>query len=312
MKVGVIGCGVVGETVACWLEQHEHDVLRYDPPKGWTPNLDECNTVFICVPTPVGIADGQIVSVIKPGATLDKMEIVSSFVDSRTLRGGSDMSLVKESVLHLRGEKTVIIKSTVLPGTTDLLQSECPEHTFFFVPEFLSEDTAASDYASQLVSMIGVPGKRRWNHQVVGIEVECLWRDNLIPRIPGKELLVVSALVAETYKLMRNAYLATKVIFFNEIYDLCEKAGIDFSELRALATGDPWILGNHTDALHKGYRGYGGKCFPKDVNALIAYAKSLGVDLGLLKEVRRVNECLANASPAFSGAIRTSGKSVQA
>ena len=262
MKVGVMGCGVVGGTVAKWLERQKHSVARYDPPLGHEDDsvLDDCETVFISVPTPF---DGK----------------------------QCDVTLVVRSVMLLRGHKTVIIKSTVTPGTTAHLQGENMQHLFFFVPEFLSEDSADDDYENPLVSMIGVP---RWEKTTVfdkaRINVRRLWEDKLIP--VGGEPVVTSAKVAETYKLMRNAYLATKVVFFNEVYDLCQKSGIDYDKIRLLAEGDPWIRGHHTDVMHKGYRGYGGKCFPKDVNALIAYADESSVDLATLRMARAVNEML--------------------
>ena len=262
MKVGVMGCGVVGGTVAKWLERQKHSVARYDPPLGHEDAsvLDDCETVFISVPTPF---DGK----------------------------QCDVTLVVRSVMLLRGPKTVIIKSTVLPGTTDRLQGENMHHQFFFIPEFLSEDSADDDYENPLVSMIGVP---RWEKTTVfdrkRINVNRLLNDKLIPTGAGSA--ITSAKVAETYKLMRNAYLATKVVFFNEVYDLCQKSGIDYDKIRLLAEGDPWIRGNHTDVMHKGYRGYGGKCFPKDVNALIEYAEDCDVCLSILHGVRAVNEVL--------------------
>lgn len=258
MKVGVIGCGVVGETVAQWLEKRWHSVARHDPPKGMLDSLDECEAAFICVPTDF---DGN----------------------------QSDMSIVYEAASCLRGRKNVIVKSTVLPGTTCFLQKTYPQHTFFFIPEFLSEDSAATDYAAPLVSMVGVTVWDRldsFQRQLATAQVQRLRDDNLIGR---HYRTIVQSTVAEFYKLMRNAYLATKVIFFNEMYDLCTRDKIDFGVIRDLARADPWIGGEHTDPTHKGYRGYGGKCFPKDVSAILAYARERGVDLELLSAAQQVN-----------------------
>lgn len=253
MNVGIIGCGMVGETVARWLERHDHAVVRHDPPKGWDreKELDDCQAVFVCVPTP--------------------------FQERKWPHDAyGDMSLVRQSILYLRGHKIVVIKSTVLPGTTDELSALCQQHTIFFVPEFLSEATADSDYAAPLVNLVGINEfTKRSVKELTGI-IPNGWT-----AVPNK--------AAETYKLLRNAFAAVKVIFFNEMYDLAEKVKVDYSQLRNLAFCDPWIRGNHTDPLHGGYRGYGGKCLPKDMKALIAFGESLGVELGLLKAAEIFN-----------------------
>jgi len=79
------------------------------------------------------------------------------------------------------------------------------------------------------------------------------------------------------------------VVFANQMYDLCEKLGIQYDRVKEAAAADKRIGPTHLDILHKGYRGYGGKCLPKDIRALIQLGNELGVELALLKEVEKIN-----------------------
>jgi UDP-glucose 6-dehydrogenase len=94
--------------------------------------------------------------------------------------------------------------------------------------------------------------------------------------------------VAETVKYMENAYLAMKVAFCNEFFDLCEAARVDYDKVRDLWTED-WRIGtSHTEVTPE--RGYGGKCLPKDVSAVCASARELGVPMEIMEAVASVNQ----------------------
>jgi UDP-glucose 6-dehydrogenase len=85
---------------------------------------------------------------------------------------------------------------------------------------------------------------------------------------------------------------SVKVVYANQIYDLCEKLGIDYNRVRECAAADKRIGPSHLEIFHKGYRGYGGKCLPKDTRALIWLGDKLGVDLELLKTSEKINKVL--------------------
>jgi UDPglucose 6-dehydrogenase len=244
-KTAIVGTGMVGGALAKVLE---HPTL-YDPPKGIgsLKELNEARIIFICVPTP--------------------------YTDI-----GCDTSLVEGVVGGLEGNKIVVIKSTVIPGTTDKLQEKYPQHKFLFNPEFLTEVTADQDMKYPDRQILGYTDK---SYSVAGDVMM------LLPLAPFER--IVPAKEAEMVKYYGNTWFSTKVIFANQMYDLCQKVGIDYDTVKDCVSYDKRIGRSHLEIWHKGYRGYGGKCLPKDTQALIKYADQNGVNMGLLKEAERFN-----------------------
>jgi UDP-glucose 6-dehydrogenase len=115
---------------------------------------------------------------------------------------------------------------------------------------------------------------------------------------------VMRAREAEMVKYFGNTWFSTKVVFANQIYDLCEALGIDYDIVKEGASADKRIGRTHLDVFHKGYRGYGGKCLPKDTRALIQLGDQLGVELALLKRVEELNNALV-ACRAEQAAAKT-------
>ena len=256
--VAIIGLGVVGNALRNHLESSRCDVRIFDPAKGHGDGaqMQEADIAFICVPTPY-----------TPGR-------------------GFDDSYLHDAVRRLTGSKTIVIKSTVLPGTTDLLQQRYPQHRFLFNPEFLREATAAE----RLINP---------DRQIVGCTEESAgdaWRViAMLPRAPFER--ICAAREAEMAKYMANAFLAVKVIFANEMFDLCTRLRIPYEGARDIAAADPRIGESHLRVFDGGYRGYGGKCLPKDSKALLDLARSTGVDMTLLAAADRVNTELRAAGP---------------
>jgi UDPglucose 6-dehydrogenase len=251
--IGIIGAGIVGGSLYKYLQEGWHDVQVYDPPKGYPSMeaLDAADVIFVCVPTPY------------------------------TAGRGFDDSFLNEAVAGIRGSKTVIIKSTVLPGTTQLLQDRYPEHRMMFNPEFLREATAYDDFVQP-------------DRQIVGCTIASAGEAErvleLLPRAPFE--LVCSASEAEMAKYVANSFLAVKVIYANEIFDLCKRLGIDYAPVRDIVANDARIGGSHLDVFDAGYRGYGGKCLPKDSKSLLDLARSVGIELEVLRATDRANTVL--------------------
>jgi len=109
----------------------------------------------------------------------------------------------------------------------------------------------------------------------------------LLPLAPFER--IVPAKVAETVKYFNNTWFATKVIFANQVYDVCEKMNTDYNQVSECASADKRVGPSHLRVMHKGYRGYGGKCLPKDTRAFIQLGERLGVNLKLLKQVEEIN-----------------------
>ena len=251
--IGVIGAGVVGGAVRAYFEGRDDEVAVFDPPKGYTDAaaLDRTDVVFVCVPTPytrgVGFDDGHLL----------------------------------KAVSAIRGDKSVVIKSTVLPGTTDILQERYPRHRFIFNPEFLREASAYDDFVRPDRQVIGCTDASRG-------DAERLLA--MLPRAPFE--LICTAREAEMAKYVANSFLAVKVMFANEAFDLCEALRIDYGAIRAIVSADERIGGSHMEIFDSGYRGYGGKCLPKDSKALLDLARIAGVDMHVLAAADHANALL--------------------
>mgnify|MGYP001575581318 CR=1 FL=1 len=270
IPIGIIGLGMVGGAYARWFESRGHPVLPYDPPKGIgsRDSVNGANLILIAVPTPFDEKSGRF-----------------------------DGSLVEEAISALTGSKIVVIKSTVLPGTTKRLQAQYPQHRLLFCPEFLTESRAAEDVARPAVSIVGYTTAS----QAVAPDVMALFAPAPFERMmPASE--------AEFFKYLRNAFFATKVIFFNQLYDLSTRLNLDYEVIRECAANDPWIAGHHMEVWHRGYRGYGGKCLPKDTRAFMAFSAQEGVRLELLETVERINQILQISTSTPAEQVRLSAE----
>jgi UDPglucose 6-dehydrogenase len=250
-KVGIIGKGYVGGTIARFYKGSKaYDKYNHSDSLEDVLNRDY---IFICVPTP-------------------------------SSEKGFDRSILDEvmtQVAESGKEKIVIIKSTVLPGTTDYYQELYPHLKMIFNPEFLTQNTGDHDFSFPDRQIVGHTEKSfRVAKDVI----------NLLPLAPFER--IIPAKVAEMTKYFGNTWFSTKVVFANQMYDLCRKLGIEYDHVKECAAADKRIDRTHLDIFHKGYRGYGGACLPKDTQALIAFAEELGVELALLKKVEEINNKL--------------------
>lgn len=229
----------------------------YDPAQGHrSPEaLDDADVVFVCVPTPY-----------TPGH-------------------GFDDSHLLQAVRALRGSHTIVIKSTVLPGTTQLLQSQMPQHRFLFNPEFLREATAWEDFIAPDRQIVG------WTAASQPVAQDVM---DLLPRAPFERICLADE--AEMAKYVANSFLAIKVSYANEVFDLCSRLHIDYDSVRAIVGADARIGDSHFDVHDNGYRGYGGKCLPKDSKTLLDLARSVGLELAVLGAADEVNESLRAAA----------------
>ena len=178
-------------------------------------------------------------------------------------------------------EQIVVIKSTVAPGTTYAYQEKFPALNLIFNPEFLTEKTAAQDFAHPDKQLVGFTAKTgEYAQQVMKI----------LPRAPYEK--IIHARAAEMAKYAINCYYAFKVIFANTIYDLCQKLGVDYDQVREGLVNDKRIIDSHFDVTHGGYRGYAGKCLPKDVKTLVWFARQSQAPARLIETVIELNDKL--------------------
>lgn len=255
--VGVIGYGYVGRATGEGLATNPNNkVFWYDKFKK-SPNtlkevVEKSDFIFIAVPTPI-------------------------FSDY----SGMDMSIVEEVVGKVAKEikdsgKIVIIKSTSLPGTTKKLAAKYPKINFVMNPEFLTQENANADFLKPYRTVIGCPNSD------VGLRVQRLY-ETILPK--DQPYFITDVTSAEMIKFMSNLILASKIVLANEFYDLSQKVGANYLDVRAAVEADPRI-GRHLGVPGPdGDRGFGGACFPKDTIGLLGVAKKEGVDMSALRAV---------------------------
>lgn len=258
-KIGIAGIGYVGGAVETWFKSQGYPVFLYDKYKkiGSPEELNKAEIIFLCLPTP--------------------------FIEEN--EKGFDDSALQEVLNQIHGEKIIVIKSTVLPGTTESYQKKFPQHKILFNPEFLREKYALKDFLSSDRQVLGITEKSK------GIAKDII---KLLPSAPW--VAIIPAREAEMIKYMANSFLATKVVLANEFYELCQKLKIDYEKVKEGVGRDKRIGKSHLEIFSDNYQGYGGSCFPKDINALLDFANSKKINMPLLKKIRAINRQLLKKS----------------
>jgi len=260
MKIGIIGVGFVGGTTAKVLEQH-HELILYDKykqPHTDSSLLSEAEVVFICVPTPM-----------KPSGEIDYSAIHNS------------IETLKQVTQNNRVKPLVIIRSTAVSGTTDNLENIYP-FNFAFNPEFLREKHAVEDMKNTNRIVIGA--NRQEDFDMV--------KSVYMPLFPNAKYVCVDNKTAEMMKYANNAMLTGQIALANELYQICNVLNIDYEKIKEVLLLDDRVAKNISVPGHDGEMGFGGKCLPKDLNALIYLAREKMYRPYLLEEVWRLNERL--------------------
>lgn len=265
--IAVVGQGFVGGSLTTVFSEHGFDILAYDKAgkyaKGshsykpvdlrhlvsFAENTEDFSGVyFICLPTPM-------------------------FED-----GSADLGIVEnvlEELAAIPGNRIAVVKSTVPPGSTESWNKkyESTGLRVIFNPEFLTEANALDDMRNQNRIIIG--GPRPWINSVKQIF------QTAFPKVP---IIKTSSTTAEMVKYLTNNFLTVKVAFANEMAQICEALDttgldVDYDKVVEYAKYDTRLGTSHWSVPGPdGARGYGGHCFPKDINAMIDVAKKNGVD----------------------------------
>lgn len=188
--------------------------------------------------------------------------------------GSCDMTNVYETLEKITSNVPILIKSTISLEGWRLINRAYPKAKLTFSPEFLRAQHAMEDFKNQEYTYLGGGDSAFWS----GI-LSMKLGTTVVTHDP--EVLILT-------KYFRNAYLATKVSLFNQMHDLCEAAGVDAKEVLTYTALDDRIGTSHT--LVTDERGYGGHCFPKDMNAIIKSAELLGYDLSIMRNARNYND----------------------
>jgi len=269
-KIGVIGVGMVGGPLARYFKEEQghkrgEDLFLFDidPKKEYLDDVNQADIIFVSVPSP------------------------------RSSDGSCDTTIVNSAFERIKGEKIIVLKSTVPPGTTEYLQKKYSNFKILFNPEFLTEKKAWEDFLKP-------------DRQIVGFTAASIDAAHivlsLLPKAPFMspwgfhtyKPIKITATEAEIIKYGGNVHFARKVNFANAIAILSKKHGVDYENVRAGMAADYRVGDSHIDVNHGGYRGFGGYCFPKDLDAFIAHfdEQGLGHAAELLKNDRKFNEVL--------------------
>ncbi len=290
MNLTIIGTGYVGLVTGVCFADSGNDVICVDIDNA---KIDMLNAGQVPIYEP-GLAeliarnreDGRIEFTTDMKRGVEHAEIIFIAVGTPMSQSGeADLSYVFAAARNIGrfmdGYKVVVDKSTVPVGTADKVRDIIRKHTsheFDIVsnPEFLKEGTAISDFMKPDRVVVGAESKRALE----------MMRELYEPFLRTfHPLIVMDTRSAEMTKYAANCFLATKISFINEISNLCEKAGADIAAVREGIGADRRI---GYDFLFPGV-GYGGSCFPKDVQALIHTGHELGYATQLLEAVEAVN-----------------------
>ena len=252
MKLGFIGQGWIGKNLADHFDARGFDTVRFAKEEPYTKNegaIKECDIVFVAVPTPT----------------------TPSGFDDRILR----------NVLQYVGEgQSVVIKSTIIPGTTDKLVKEYPHLFIFHAPEFLREASVRKDIDTPDRNILGIPSEyyddEEWQTRAKQIMT-------VLPDAPYTS--ICRAAEAELTKYGGNNFLYIKVVYMNMLHDLAKAHGADWENVVDNMKADPRIGTSHMQPVHqyahmdnKQGRGAGGHCFIKDFAAFRHHHEALHPD----------------------------------
>jgi nucleotide sugar dehydrogenase len=264
VKVGIVGLGYVGKVMFEFFSK-KYDTWYYDTAasgmKLFLPKfvsmerINTMNLAVVCVPTAM---KGD---------------------------GSCDTSIVEKVVGELETD-LILIKSTVTPGTTDKLMARYPNKRIVFSPEYCGESTYntghdfVQDASNEPFYIFGGDSK--------DTSAMC---DLFAPIAgPTKTYYQCTAIEAELIKYMENAFLGTKVVFTYEMDQICKTFGADFHKVREGWLLDPRINRSHTAVFNHNKEPFGGKCLPKDINAIVKACRDAGYDPRFLAELLLSND----------------------
>jgi len=278
-NLGIIGYGFVGQAVANGFQVASggKDTIRYYDKYKETLSLEEVidksEFIYICLPTPM-----------------------------KDDESGIDLSIIQEMMGEItkytnNTDKIVIIKSTVTPGTTAGLEKKYPKTKFAFNPEFLTEANFLEDFLNADRTVIGA------NNDLVSRSVAVLYQQ----RFSKTKIFQTDPTTAEMVKYFSNAFLSLKITFANFFYDYCQKIGVKYEEVKRMGAFDNRIVDKHLEVTTQ--RGFGGKCFPKDLIAIMGEFKKAGVDASLFETMWKYNKKVRKVHDWEEIPFAVSGKS---
>ena len=271
-KIGIVGRGFVGSAVqfgfspnvGCDAEVRVYDIDPNKSTHSLEETVHESDFIFLSVPTPSN-EDGSI-----------NIDIVDSALN--------DISKMADDY-NWANDYVVLLRSTVIPGTTREFQSKYSNLNLLFNPEYLTERSANFDFINQSRFIIG--GGEVAVSKMYSENLSDLFRERFGESI---SILETNYETAEMIKYMNNCFFSTKISFMNEMYQIAKKSNVDWEQAVSGFVTDGRIGHSHLNVPgHDGKFGFGGSCFPKDIRAMIKYAEEIGVDVNVLKGTWETN-----------------------
>jgi nucleotide sugar dehydrogenase len=257
MKIGIIGQGFVGNAVYQKFKDY-YEVITYDLDKSKCNSTEEevisnSDIIFVCLPTPMRRDNGGCWT----GIVDATLNVINTYNKC----------------------KTVVVKSTIPPGTTKEWNSKYENINVVFNPEFLTEANAVNDYDNQNRIILG--GDEDVTMNIAPI----FW-----PVFPKADVILTDSTEAEMVKYLTNNFLSVKVAFANEMYDLCSTLNIDYDDVVGMATYDERLGKSHWSVPGPdGDFGFGGHCFPKDLAAILSVTKEHDTIDNVLRAAQATN-----------------------
>lgn len=203
--------------------------------------------------------------------------------------GNCDISIVKSVLESLKNNVTketyVIIKSTIVPGTSKELSEKYTNFDVIFCPEFLTQKNYLNDIYNAKFVLLGIPNKfNMTKYQKILNVIRTFYKHNT-----QIDILIRSYEECELFKYILNTYFGIKITFFNEIYDLCKKMNVDYQNLKELFSLDPRVGDYGITVPGDHGRGYHGVCIPKEVRGMIKLQEKLGLSSELMSCIDKRN-----------------------
>ena len=258
MKIGIIGKGFVGNAVyqkfKSFFDLYVFDLKVELSNSSFNKLVDNCKVIFICLPTPMN-NDGSC-----------NVEIVRSVM--------TRLNKVTNAI--------VINKSTVIPGTTEIFNKEFKNLQIVYNPEFLRERNSVEDFKNQNRIILGGHTKATKYLKKIYNKV-----------FPTANIIETSSRDAEMIKYFTNVFLANKVSFANEMYELCNALNLNYNKIVEHVILDKRLGKSHWAVPGPdGDHGFGGHCLPKDLSAIIKMTEDLAVTNNVLKSIQKTNNKL--------------------
>lgn len=256
-KIGIIGNGFVGNAIYQNIRNKVNTVCVFDVNQTKSTHSYEetisSDIVFVCLPTPMKERFG----------------------------GECDLSYINEFFENLPSNLSgiFVIKSTVPVGTTEKISSNRKDLKIVHNPEFLTARNSVNDFLNAERNIIG--GNEEWAKVIENF---------YLAHFPHISNILVNSNESEAIKYFSNTFLSVKVAYFNLMYDFCEKIGINYENVKNGVIADSRIGSSHTKVPGvDGDRGFGGTCFPKDLNALNETFRENDLNTSILKEIWEYN-----------------------